>query len=135
VGSSSGGYTPCDLGKDPWDPAESAMRDRIRINSAGAKSFEAMLDTVLHENTHRQQNVLVRAIRYPRGDLPNRWLTETYTDPPYTQTRMFDAGNRDGGYVPPEEDQGIYEQQPEERHAWMSGGQGARAIMEMLDED
>jgi hypothetical protein len=130
----NGSYTPGDLTKNP--PADGPEDDQIKINSAKPvfHDFEAALDLIIHENTHRNQNVLCRALRYPTGNDP-KFLTKANKDPPYTQTRMFNMGNVDGGYVTGSEDYETYKKQPEEEHAWLAGPRGAHGIIDVLGEE
>ena len=130
--SDNGSYSPGRLDRDP--PGNSPENDRIKINTAMPvfHDFEAALDLILHENTHRNQNVLVAAMRYPKRKDGKMWLTKDNADPPFTQTRMFDMGNVDGGYVTGAEDYEVYKKQPEEDHAWLAGPRGAQGIMDML---
>jgi len=133
--SDNGSYSPSDLDSNP--PADGPESDRIKINSAKPvlHDFEAALDLILHENTHRNQNVLCRALRYPTGASDPKFLTKDNSDPPYTQTRMFNMGNVRGGYVGGAEDYETYKKQPEEEHAWHAGPRGAQGIMDMLGEE
>jgi len=100
--------------------------DVIRLNTAQpvANDFEAALDLIFHENSHKYQNFLV-------GRLRDRSLTED-EDPPYTQAMMFAMGNLAEGYITPGEDGKAYNKQPEEDHAWTAGPNSARMVMEML---
>lgn len=100
--------------------------DVIRLNTAQpvANDFEAALDLIFHENSHKYQNYLV-------GRLEDGSLTED-EDPPYTQATMFLMGNLDEGYIAPGEDGKAYNKQPEEDHAWTAGPASARMVMEML---
>jgi hypothetical protein len=133
--SDNGSYAPSNLNKNP--PADGLASDRIKINSSKPvlHDFEAALDLILHENTHRNQNVLCRALRYPTGASDPKFLTKDNSDPPYTQTRMFNMGNVPGGYVSGAEDYETYKKQPEEEHAWLAGPRGAQGIMDMLGEE
>ena len=133
--SDNGSYSPSDLTRNP--PIDGPENDRIKINSAKPvfHDFEAALDLIMHENTHRNQNVLCRALRYPTGDKDPKFLTKDNKDPPYTQTRMFNMGNVPGGYVKGAEDYETYKKQPEEEHAWLAGPRGAHGIMDMLTEE
>lgn len=131
----NGSYAPSDLTRNP--PLDGPESDQIKINSAQPvfHDFEAALDLIMHENTHRNQNVLCRALRYPTGDKDPKFLTKDNKDPPYTQTRMFNMGNLPGGYVEGQEDYETYKKQPEEQHAWLAGPRGAHGIMDMLTEE
>ena len=131
----NGSYMSGDLNHDP--PVNEPDDDQIKINSAQPvfHDFEAALDLIIHENTHRNQNVLCRALRYPTGDKDPKFLTKDNRDPPYTQTRMFNMGNVPGGYVSGEESYNTYQKQPEEAHAWLAGPRGAHGIIDMLTEE
>lgn len=128
----NGSYSPSSL--NVQSPVDGPDSDRIKINSAKPvfHDFEAALDLIIHENSHRNQNILCRALRYPSGDAP-QYLTKDNSDPPYTQTRMFNMGNVPGGYVTGSEDYATYKKQPEEEHAWLAGPRGAQGIIDMLD--
>jgi hypothetical protein len=54
----NGSYSPSNLNTNP--PVDGPESDRIKINSSKPvlHDFEAALDLILHENTHRNQNVL-----------------------------------------------------------------------------
>ena len=124
--TNNGSYSPGDLAADP-------PQDKISVNTAQPvfHDFEAALDLVFHENGHKYQSTLVRAMRSPKGTPP--WLTETNTDPPFTQARMFDLGNHGGTYVKGGEDYEIYKKQPEEDHAWTIGPRTAQMLIDMLN--
>jgi hypothetical protein len=131
----NGSYSPSNLNTNP--PVDGPESDRIKINSSKPvlHDFEAALDLILHENTHRNQNVLCGALRYPTGASDPKFLTKDNSDPPYTQTRMFNMGNVPGGYVRGAEDYETYKKQPEEEHAWHAGPRGAEGIMDMLGKE
>ena len=94
---------------------------------SGFSDYKEALDTVLHENMHNMQDVLMQ--RLEEGILQPG-------DPEYDQAMLFAANN--GGYVPPDEDdevaedevvQNAYEHQPLEMHAWGTGDTVSRGII------
>lgn len=74
-----------------------------------ADDFDAVLDTLIHENTHRYQNKLIKQLQ-AKELKPG--------DPDYEQALMFALNSGTTGYI----DGGDgYEEQPVERHAWRAG--------------
>ncbi|NEU36439.1 hypothetical protein GN156_37985, partial [bacterium LRH843] len=76
-------------------------------------------DTVIHENMHNYQAVLVQ--RLEEGII-------TKDDPEYVQARIFAANDMPDGYVTPSEPvdddkkgTNTYKTQPLEAHAWDTG--------------
>jgi hypothetical protein len=133
--TNNGGYSRSDMTQDP--PVNGADKDIIKLNVAKPvfKDFEAAMDLIIHENTHCNQNRLVRALKWPKGPDP-KYLTKENSDPPWTQARLFAATYGGGSnQCGPKEDYPTYQKQPVEDHAWTAGPRGTQGIMDMLDKD
>ena len=102
---------------------------------SGWADYKESVNTVVHENMHNYQAVLVR--RLVEGII-------TKEDPEYEQALIFAANDAPGGYVPPSEELDAdeagtkpYKTQPVEAHAWDSGDGVAGDLMaaDPPDED
>ena len=94
---------------------------------SGWSDYKEAINTVVHENMHNYQAVLVQ--RLQEGII-------TKEDPEYAQAMIFAANDEPGGYVPPSEkldpdETGTkpYKTQPVEAHAWDSGDDVAKELM------
>jgi hypothetical protein len=104
-----------------YNPVEHEIS--VNRKSAGwADDFESLLNTIVHENTHNYQYMLMNS--YSGLDL----TAVTAADPLRFQVSMFML-NDGPGYVmggspgsTPDED-AVYRVQPMERHAWLAGGE------------
>lgn len=99
----------------------------IRLNSHpdGMPNFFRAVATILHENSHAQQHVLIDRL-YAGEIQPD--------DPDFAQVLMFAVNNEDNGYVPSSVGgQTLYAKQPIEEDAWRQGDEGARTIEAMID--
>jgi len=135
VSTNNGGYARSDMTRDP--PVNGPDKDIIKLNVGKPvfKDFEAAMDLIIHENTHCNQNRLVRALIWTKGADP-KYLTKENSDPPWTQARLF-AVTYGGGsnQCGSKEDYETYQKQPVEDHAWTAGPRGTQGIMDMLDKD
>ncbi len=100
---------------------------------SGWTDYKEAVNTVVHENMHNYQAVLVR--RLEEGII-------TSEDPEYMQALIFAANDAPGGYVPPSEtldadeaDTKPYKTQPVEAHAWDSGDGVAGDLMAAAPPD
>jgi hypothetical protein len=94
---------------------------------SGWSDYKEAINTVVHENMHNYQAVLVQ--RLQEGII-------TKDDPEYTQALIFAANDEPGGYVAPSEkldpdESGTkpYKTQPVEAHAWDTGDGVAKDLM------
>jgi hypothetical protein len=94
----------------------------IATSNAAFKDFEAMMDTVFHENTHHYQNVLPEQADNPVNK-------EFPTLVKILETNM----RRENAYVKGGESPVIYKQQPIEAHAWWAGTHGTSLLLQRLD--
>lgn len=107
----------------------------ININirpGGGFDDFQRVMNTMLHENAHNLQYVLIQ--RLEEGILKPG-------DPEFNQALVFAANLGGDGYVSSKEDRVIeddepvktaYKNQPAEMHAWDTGGKVSAKILEIL---
>lgn len=94
---------------------------------SGWSDYKEAIDTVIHENMHNYQAVLVQ--RLEEGII-------TKDDPEYVQARIFAANDTPDGYVTPsepvdddEKGTNTYKTQPLEAHAWDTGAGVAEELV------
>jgi len=88
------------------------------------RSFDEVLDTVIHETTHAYQNYLIKEL--------DRSITPD--DPRYAQAMLFKLNQRT--FIYPSDDRTsetiaqdlAYRKQPLEKHAWKAGGEAGRVF-------
>ncbi|MCO6416909.1 hypothetical protein JYK14_12165 [Siccirubricoccus sp. KC 17139] len=97
---------------------------RINLNTHpdAMPDFREAVNTVLHENTHAQQDVLVQKLL--DGEIGPG-------DPNYNQVLYFAANFAPGAYV--NDGTATYDLQPIEADAWREGNEGSQAVLDILD--
>ncbi len=99
----------------------------LNRNGHAADDFEAMMDTMFHENSHNWQFQLIERLR---GNLPPPLAPD---DPAYKQALMFEANSLEY-FSTKEIDEGdAYGKQPLEAHAFRAGAGMARALLRALN--
>lgn len=103
----------------------SSGKIRINVNPAAPfqRDFQTTLGTLLHENTHKFQFVLLDKLK--KGEL-------TEDDPLYAEALLFEVNTEGQGYVNGAEDYQTYVKQPTEEHAHSNGPKSVRAIIKRL---
>lgn len=114
------------LDNGAFDPT--TRKITLNKNSVALNDFQSAIDLLIHENHHNHQDDLVKRLALPDSD--GRKIAPGH--PLYTQARLFQMNDANGGYVPPGEGLVAYMKQPLEEHSWSAGPKGARELVQGL---